>query len=183
MNMILAFSPFITYAIADRFFGGIIGLLCGALVASVLVSRDIFGRGRIVKILDVGTVVLFGGLYALAAMGIFNKIMNTIVGVRLLVDSGLLLIVLLSLAVRRPFSLQYAMEVTPKQYWESREFKQVNYNISFTWAVAFAVMVAADLVMLFIPEFPKIAGIIVTIAVIVGAFKFTLWYPKRRKVN
>lgn len=47
--------------------------------------------------------------------------------------------------------------------------------------LASAVMVAADLVMLYLPEVPQRAGIVATILALVGAVKFTSWYPDRRR--
>ena len=100
---------------------------------------------------------------------------------RLRVDAGLLLIVLTSIALRRPFTLQYARESVPREFWDSPEFLRTNDVISAVWALAFAVMVAADLVMLYMPEIPQRAGIVATILALVGAVKFTGWYPDRRR--
>ena len=50
---------------------------------------------------------LFGGLAVYALLG---GPAWTVIGVRLRVDAGLLLIVLASMAVGRPFTLQYARE-------------------------------------------------------------------------
>ena len=64
--------------------------------------------------------------------------------VRLAVDRGLLAIVVVSLAVRRPFTLQYTRERVPAQFWGSPVFLATNRTISPVWAAAFAVLVAAD---------------------------------------
>ena len=57
------------------------------------------------KILEIGTFVLFGGLALYAVLG---GPMWSIMGVRLRVDAGLLTLVLITMAVGRPFTLQYA---------------------------------------------------------------------------
>jgi hypothetical protein len=44
-----------------------------------------------------------------------------------------------------------------------------------------AVMVAADLVMLYVPTLPRWVGIAATVAALYGAFSFTDWYPKRNQ--
>jgi hypothetical protein len=68
--------------------------------------------GHSVKLLETGTLLLFGGLTLL------QLVMGeqwSIADVRLRVDAGLLLIVLLTMVLGRPFSLQYARErVTPE---------------------------------------------------------------------
>jgi hypothetical protein len=99
------------------------------------------------------------------------------------VDLGLLLIVLVSLALRRPFTLQYAREQVPEEFWSSPQFVRTNYVITAVWALAFAVLVVADLILLYVPELPPRVGIIATIAALVGAIKFTSWYPERVKAD
>jgi hypothetical protein len=88
-------------------------------------------------------------------------------------------VVLISMAVRRPFTLQYAREQAARQAWETPEFVRTNYVITAVWGAAFAVMVAADLVMLYVPTLPTKIAIIVTVLAIWGAVRFTLWYPER----
>jgi hypothetical protein len=39
--------------------------------------------------------------------------------------------------------------------------------------------VAADLVLTFAPSVPPRVGIVATVLALVGAFKFTAWYPER----
>ena len=54
----------------------------------------------------------------------------SVVGVRALVDAGLLLIVLVSMAIGRPFTLQYAREQVAPEFWNSPEFVRTNYVIT-----------------------------------------------------
>ena len=177
MNLLLAFAAFIAFAVVDRTVGATPGLVAGALVAAALILRDALSRSRSIKILEVGTVILFSGLtcYSLAMV-----IAWTIVGVRLCVDAGLLVIVLLSLAVRQPFTIQYARERLAPELWQTRGFLRTNDVITSVWAGAFALMVGADLVMLYVPSVPVRAGVWVTILAIFGAYRFTEWYPKRK---
>jgi protein-S-isoprenylcysteine O-methyltransferase Ste14 len=102
----------------------------------------------------------------------------SVIGVRLCVDIGLLLIVLISLAVGKPFTLQYAREQVSRELWESPQFRRTNYVISGVWALAFALMVLAELAILFMPQLPRRVGIIVIVLALVGAVKFTGWYPE-----
>jgi len=50
--------------------------------------------------------------------------------------------------------------------------------ITGVWALAFGVMVAAQLTLLYTPGLSPRAGIIVIILALVGAVKFTGWYPE-----
>ncbi|MGI8961464.1 MAG: hypothetical protein ACR2IV_17225 [Bryobacteraceae bacterium] len=103
----------------------------------------------------------------------------SVLAVRLWVDTGLLLIVLASMAIGRPFRVQYAREQVKPELWSSSEFRRTNYSITGAWALAFAVIVAAELLLLFAPGLPPRIGIIVIILALVGAVKFTGWYPER----
>jgi len=175
--MLLAFAPFIAFAAIDRLVGPVEGMLAGFAVSAALLVRD-WSQGRAAKVLEIGTAALFGALacYALLADPAWS-----LMGVRLVVDSGLLLIVLVSMAIRQRFTLQYARERAAGQAQESREFVRTNYVITAVWALAFAIMVAADLVLITMPELPARFGIIATVLALVGAFKFTARYPEHRR--
>lgn len=117
METLLAFAPFIVYVVIERIASIMPGLVSAAVVSVVLLLRDLVSPSRTVKILDIGTVILFGGLAAYAR---YTAAAWSIVAVRLRVDAGLLLIVVASIIVRRPFTLQYARERVPRELWASR---------------------------------------------------------------
>jgi hypothetical protein len=175
MAIVLSFLPFIIFAILTRMTSVSVALFVAAAVAIVLTARDVL-RGRSPKVLEIGTIVLFAGLAALvtATRGEWS-----IVGVRLAVDAGLLMIVLLSIAIRRPFTLQYAREQVSPEVAQMPLFIRTNMIITAVWALAFAVMVAADLVMLYATDVPMSVGVVATVAALYGAVRFTIGYPKR----
>lgn len=175
MGMLLAFAPFIAFTLVDRMIGASEGLLAGAAVSAALLARDWISADRSPKILEIGTFVLFAGL---ALYSFIGRPAWSIVGVRLCVDAGLLVIVLVSLTVGRPFTLQYAKETVAPELWSSPQFARTNKVITAAWAVAFALLVVADIAMLATPEAPHRFGIILTIAAFVGAVKFTDLYPR-----
>jgi len=70
---------------------------------------------------------------------------------------------------------------SPPEYGNSREFRKTNYVTSGVWALAFALMVLAELAILLAPQMPQRVGVIVIVLAIVGALKFTGWYPARAK--
>ena len=178
MGILLAFAPFLVFALGVRFIGPMEGLSGGTLTSAALLLRDWLTPGRTPKVLEFGTVVLFGGLtlYTLLSGSFWS-----IVGVRLCVDAGLLLIVLITMAIRQPFTVQYAREGVAREHWDSPKFLRTNYVITAVWALAFAVLVIADLVLLYLPQLPPRVGIIATILALVGAVKFTGWYPTREQ--
>ena len=180
MGILLAFAPFIVFAVLDRIVGPVVGLIAGALTSLILLARDWLTAGRSLKILDIGTACLFVGLVLYSFLA---KPTWSVIGVRLCVDSGLLLIVLVSMAVGRPFTVQYAREQVKPELWNTPEFRRTNYVITGVWALAFALMVTAELILLYAPGLPPRAGIIVIVVALVGAVKFTGWYPEHVRTS
>jgi hypothetical protein len=173
MGLLLAFAPFMVFVLVERLAGPRMGLIAAALISGTLLLRDWVSRNRGVKVLEVGTFLLFGGLAAYAAA---SGAAWSVVGVRLYVDTGLLLVVLVSIAIRRPFTLPYAREGTPRESWNAPAFIRTNYIITAVWGLAFTVMVGADLVMLYLPNLPLKVGVGATILAVIGAMRFTSWY-------
>lgn len=178
MGILLAFSPFIAFAVVERLVGPTPGLLAGVAASALLVGRDVVSARGSAKLLEIGTLLLFS---ALALYSLFAAPNWSILGVRLCVDAGLLLIVIASLAIGRPFTSQYAREQVPAELWSSPEFIRTNTVITSVWAGAFAVLVAADLLMLLRADVPLRVGIVITVLALAGAFKFSAWYPQRRR--
>lgn len=178
MGILIAFAPFIVFAVIDRLVDSSSGLMAGAAPSAILIARDFASPGRSAKILEIGTFVLFATLaiYAYVAQPAWSAI-----GVRLLVDTGLLLIVLLSMVIGKPFTLQYARETVDAQYWDQPEFIHTNYVITAARAHAFAVMVLAELALLYLPGMSHRFGVVIIVVALITAVKFTGWYPERVK--
>jgi hypothetical protein len=175
MGILLAFAPFIEFVVLDELLGSTEGLLAGIIMSAGLLIRDWMSADREPKIIEIGTAIFFCGL---AVQALLLDPAWSIDGVRLRVDSGLLIMILVTLAIRQPFTLQYAREQVAREFWESPEFIRTNYVITAVWALAFSVVVIVELILLYWPEVPPRVGILVTIAALVGAVKFTSWYPR-----
>lgn len=170
MNILLSFSPFIAFAILIHLGFTEAALIAGATVSALLILRERLVLQHYMKILEVGTFVLFGGL-ALYTMATGQD--WSIALVRLVVDGGLLIIVLVSLAVGTPFTLQYAKEATPPAIWANAEFLAANQRITLVWAAAFAVLVVCDVIMAFVPEIPHGVAVAATVGALYVAFRYT----------
>jgi hypothetical protein len=170
MDILLAFLPFVTFAAASRFAGTTTALLLGAAASLALTVYGVAIKKQSIRILEAGTLILFGGLTA------YSKLASAqwpVLGVRLGVDSGLLIIVLCSMALKQPFTLQYAKESVPKVYWGEPSFVRTNFKLTAVWAAAFAAIVAADALMFFLPRIPMAVGIAVTVAALFVAARVT----------
>ena len=173
MSILLSLSPFAVFFVLMRLSSPMAGLI-GALVASLLLCARMRGRGEAVKILEVGSLVLFGLLTAYTWLATPRW---TVATVRLAVDAGLFAIVLVSLAIGRPFTLQYARERVPEQFWALPVFLITNRIITMVWAGAFAMLVVADAAAEWVPAVPLWLDVVASIAAFVGAVWFTRWYP------
>ena len=176
MGILLGFAPFIVFALLDSRLGVVPALGAAAVLSAVVLLRDWLVRKRTVKLLELGTLLLFGGLalYAIATHAEWS-----LVAVRLRVDAGLLIVVLASMAMRQPFTLQYAKEQVPQEVWKHPSFMKINNLLTAVWAVAFGLMVLSDVAMVYLPAIPLSVGVAVTVVAIAGAIWFTVWYPKR----
>jgi hypothetical protein len=177
MGILLGFAPFVAFAVLSRFLAAGISLWVAAAVSGALIFRQRM-RGDSIKILEVGTFTLF------AVLGIYASINGgewDVPIVRTVVDGGLLLIILFSLLVRRPFTLQYAREQVSPAGQTSPTFVRTNYIITAGWATAMAIVVMADVAMHFVPSLPVRFEIVPLVAALGGAFWFTKWYPRQLK--
>lgn len=167
--MLLAFAPFIGFALGISALGSIGALFLGAAMSAVVILLGLL-KGRSAKIPELGSLFLFA---ALAAYEYLSGARLSVIGAKLGIDLGLMLVVLLSILIGRPFTLQYAKEKVPPTLWSSPEFLRKNYLISGVWAAAFLAMVLAELAMLLRPDLPQQLPILVVVLALVGAFKFT----------
>jgi hypothetical protein len=103
--------------------------------------------------------------------------------VRLAVDVGVLAIVLVSLAIRLPFTLQYAREVVDAETLKLPGFMKANYIITWAWVGAFVLMLIADILMIYVPSLPLWIGFATAFAARNSAVAFTKWYPQYRRAK
>lgn len=175
MNILLAFAPFLTFALLQDQLGASDALLAATTVAALLMARDVVIKRKSLKLLEVGSLLLFGGLAFASRFLHFNP---SVMVVRLWVDGGVLAIVAVSLLVGQPFTLQYAREQVRPEIAATARFRTVNFQLTLAWAVAFTVNVAADAAMLYAPGFTPEAGMVVGLAALAGAALLTAWLPK-----
>lgn len=170
MQMLFGFSPFILFAVFSNYSTSL--ALWLAFAAAFAVGIRTFLQKREIRILDAGSIVLFGGMTLVSA--VFQDISPIIV--RLVINGGLMVVVLISLAMKKPFTLPYAKEQTPPPIWDLPIFLQVNMTISAAWAVAFGVMTAADLASL-LGFLSLPLDIAIGLLALIGAIVFSVRYP------
>jgi hypothetical protein len=169
VNILLGFAPYIAFFIVLRAVSVEVGLWAALTVAVPNAGRD-WLQSRSLKVLEIGNVALF---LALAAFTAIEHWEWSVMAVRLAVDTGLLAVVLASLAIGQPFTLQYARQRVPKEYWQAPLFLAINRHITWGWAAAFAALVAAHAAVVFVPDVPVWSDIAVTVIALTGALRFS----------
>ncbi len=173
MSILLSLTPFALFFVLMRLHSPVAGFIAAFTASSALCLHERVS-GHTVKILEIGSLLLFGLLLAYTWLAAH---VWTVATVRLAVDLGLLTIVLVSLAIRLPFTLQYARETVPEQFWAMPVFMAANRAISWVWAGAFAALVAADALAEWVPAMPLWVDVAGSVAAFVLAVWFSRWYP------
>jgi hypothetical protein len=172
MNLVVGFAPFILFTLLSRLSVDL-ALWVAFAAAFVVTIRD-FVESPSLRLLDAGSFLLF----ALLALGRgFLDPNLSLALVRFIAALSLLLLLGLPLAVRRPFSVEYARLDPREAGWPPHLFLRVNYQVSAAWTAAFAVMAIADGTVAFETGVPLYGSIAVSVIALAAAITFTLRYP------
>ena len=175
MRILLSFVPYFVFGFILDAVPVALACLIAAIVGLVIALGDYLMRGRSIKLLDGGTIAIFVIVALIAA---FLKPALQPSWVWVATNAGLLAISLVSLAIRRPFTLQYAREQVGPDLWNSPVFLAVNDRITAVWALAFAVMLFFQIAIITMPGMPALADYVGSIAPVFVALAFTAWYPR-----
>jgi hypothetical protein len=179
MTIFLILAPYGAFSLLMLATSATVSLFASAAICLMVVAYDILG-GRSIKMLGAGSALLFatlGGYLVLIDPGLANS------AVKLTIDTGVLAISLASMAIRRPFTLQYALEVVDAETARLPGFMKANYIITGAWTAAFVLMALANLMLIYIPGLPLWSGLAIAFAARNTAVYFTKWYPAYRKAK
>lgn len=173
MVMFMILAPFGAFSLLMLVAPIPISLLTAAALSLGLVGYDLI-RGGSIKMLAAGSAVVFGAIggYVTLLHGDLSP-----AATRIAVDGGVLAIALLSLAIRLPFTLQYAREAVDPEVARLPGFLRANYIITWAWTAVFVLMLLANLMMIYLPSLPLWLGLAVAFAGRNGALYFTRWFP------
>ncbi|BBO07472.1 hypothetical protein QIH93_24720 [Bradyrhizobium ottawaense] len=179
MAIFLILAPYGAYSFLMLVTSAAISVFVASAICLATVAIDV-ARGRSVKTLAAGSAIVF------AAIGLYLALLDPqlgTLGVKLSVDIGIFVISLGSLLVRRPFTLQYALESVPAETAAMPGFLTANYVITGAWTVAALLMAAGNLVLLYVPGLPLWSSLAVAFAARNSAIYFTKWYPEYRQIK
>jgi hypothetical protein len=136
-------------------------------------------RGVPAHSLEVFGAVFFAALAALALLASDAVIRWLEVWAGEVSNGALALFALVGLLIRKPFTIAYAKDTTPAEYWHTDLFTSINRAITAVWAAAFAcsavVGAIGDVVLGDTNEFWT--GWVLPIAATLFACEFTEFYP------
>ncbi|HJW42047.1 MAG TPA: hypothetical protein VJ476_12570 [Rhizomicrobium sp.] len=172
MNLVLGFVPFILFDVLMRV--SIDLALWVAFAAAFTLAMRSFLDTRVLKTLDGGNTALFG---LLALYKGFVQPGLSYGAVLLAVDGGLLAIVVASLLLHEPFTLQYAREQVAPDQWSAPGFLRANYVVTAVWMAALAVMTMADAAAMLVTAITITEAALTGLVALAFALTFSLRYP------
>jgi intracellular septation protein A len=176
MTIFLVLAPYGAFATLMLVTSATVSLFVAALICLGVIALDI-ARGRSIKILGVGSVIVFGaiGLYL-----IFVDATLSTTAVKIAVDAGILAVSVGSILAGRPFTRQYALEEVDAETAKLPGFTKANYLITWAWVGAVLLMMISNIAVLYVPWMPLWTGLLVAFAARNAAVYFTRWYPNYR---
>ena len=179
MTIFLILAPYAAFAFLMLVSSAAVSLFTAAAVCLAVIAYD-FARGRSTKILGVGSVLVFLAVYFHVE---WIDPSLSVSAVKFAVDAGMLLVILASIAIGKPFSLQYALEVVDAETAKLPGFIRANYTITLAWSAAMLLMMAGNVVLIYVPGLPLWSGLLIAFAARNSAVYFTKWYPEYRRAK
>jgi hypothetical protein len=179
MMVFLILAPYGVFATLMLVASSAVCLFATAALCLVVIAYDALS-GRSAKMLGVGSAIIF------TALGCYVTLVDpnlSRLAIKLLVDGGMLGISLMSLAIGRPFTLQYARQSVDTKTAQLPAFFKANYVITWVWSAAFLLMVMANVLMIYIPGLPLWSGLAIAFAARNSALYFSRWYPERQRAK
>ncbi|MFI6150015.1 hypothetical protein [Streptomyces sp. NPDC051109] len=179
-NPVIGMAPWIIFSLVvgpGRFEIAVVLALATTVV--LVAAGRIINPGSSWKLLELADLAFFT---VLAVVGILasdgtRRWLETYAGE--VSNIALALIAFGSMAVRMPFTLQYARERVDPEVWDTPAFLRTNYLITGVWGLAFLVAAIAGAYGDLVLHNPNNiwTGWIIQILAIVAALRFTDWYP------
>lgn len=177
VKLLISFAPWIAFLIIarDTLLRVEIGLVA-ALVVSIVMAVLKLHRG---VIMYVGLIFFTGA--TIAVLGFHN--VWTIRHLGVLANGALAAGSWFTIAIGRPFTLEYARQHTDPSKWHDPLFIRVNRLLTTVWASVFTFNTAVAWALMTQP-IPEWASHTLSYTALVGAAAFTSWYPNqvRRRV-
>ena len=171
-KLLLTFAPWLAFMIIapnNLTLGLAVGLvLCVVMGVTRLHRGVLLWSGLLFFSIATVSVALFHDMWTARHMGILANLF--------LAASAWI-----GIALKRPFTLDYAREHTDPSLWHAPDFIRTNMIITGVWATAFTVngILAWGKMVHFV--LPELAYDFVSYAFLIATAAFTTWYPQYRR--
>jgi hypothetical protein len=179
MTIFLILAPYGVFAFLMLVGSATTSLFTAAAICLLAIAYDAY-RGRSIKLLGAGSALIF------AALGGYLAVTGEAWGVsavKFTVDAGILAIALVSIAVGKPFTMQYARETEDAKTAEMPGFVFANYVITWAWVIAILLMMGANMLPVYVPGMPLWSALLIVFAARNTAIYFSRWYPEYWKAK
>jgi hypothetical protein len=179
VTIFLILAPYGAFTALMLLTSATMSLLTAMVVSLGTIGFDVI-RGRSVKILPLTSAIAFAGIAAylnVIVAGVSDR------AVRLAVDIGVFAVSVVSMLLRYPFTMQYALESVPAEIAAMPGFLRSNYIITGAWTFAALLMMLANAAILYVPGLPIWIGLAVAFAARNSAAFFTTWYAAQRRTQ
>ena len=171
LRLMLSFAPWLSFLVIahDTLFRVKLGLIV-AFVLSVVMGVLRLHRGII---LWVGL-----GFFSCATIAVvFLENMWVLRYMGTLANGALAIGAWLTIALQKPFTLDYAKEHADPALWNDPHFLRVNYQITAIWASTFTINAALAFAKMHHVVFSEATYEMMSYALLIATALFTVWYP------
>lgn len=96
----------------------------------------------------------------------------------LIVNMALLGLILITIAIGKPFTMDFAKEKVKEDLWESPVFRSISYTITYVWALQFALDILFGFLYVYVAPDNEALHIAPNLVVLFLALYFTKKYPE-----
>ncbi|MBA4419203.1 MAG: hypothetical protein C0392_15045 [Syntrophus sp. (in: bacteria)] len=175
LKMLLTFAPWLSFLIIAH--GSMFRLRLGIIVAAIMTVIMAVTRLHRGVIMWVG--ILFFA-YAIVAVVLLND-MWAMHYMGALANGALAAGTWAGMALKRPFTLEYAREHTDRSLWNNPAFLRTNYFMTAIWGVVFTINAFLAWQRSTQPAMPGWVYETISYSLLVSAMFFSTWYPQNLK--
>jgi hypothetical protein len=176
MGVFLGFVPWIVFSIVSGPSTWEWAALAALVCSLVLVVPD-WRRTRSMSVLDAAGIAFFA-VMAVLALALDRASLQPLEDRAQLLSSVVIAVVAFgSLAVGRPFTEYYAKQTTPREYWQSPDFRRINRVLTAVWGGVFVLVALCDAAAGWWGGSSDLFNWVLPVILLVAAVKVTSWYP------
>ena len=177
--MMISFAPWLVLKIVSILpLADPLTMLKAALVIAFAISLYQSLRSKVRGFIFWGTILFFS--FSLVTVVLMSN-MWVVGHLGLLAQLNMNVIAWGSMLVRRPFTIDYAKQSVPQEFWSNPRFLRKNYLITGVWGVYFLLGLASAEIRVYEPQMSHVLLEILDNASMIGAMLFTCHMSKHPK--